>query len=120
MIYLLRRYLYRDFLVLDDFIFAGMLGLGLFLALIVVSIFTKKLDKITLSIDQDGIKAKVSSQKKLLPWKMVTGVMNKNGRVLILDKKEIEFLIPSSAFANAEARTKFIELAVQYYAQGSG
>ncbi len=120
MIYLLRRYLYRDFLVLDDFIFAGMLGLGLFLALIVVSIFTKKIGKITLSIDQDGIKAKTGSQKGLIPWTMVTGIMNKSDRVLIVDKKEIVFLIPPNAFTNAEARTRFVELAAQYYVQVSG
>ena len=120
MIYLLRRYLYRDILLVNDFVFASILGLGLFLALIVVSIFTKKLNTITLSIDQDGIKAKAGYQKGLIPWKMVTGVINKSGKVVILDKKEIAFLIPSSAFTNDEARTRFLELAIQYYAKASG
>jgi hypothetical protein len=115
--YLLRRYLYRGSWLLNDFIIAGVFGLGLFLALIVVSIFTTKIGKRTLSIDQDGIKTKIGSQEGVLPWKMISSIMNQNNRVLILGRKGNVFLIPSSAFTDADERTRFVKLTDQYLAE---
>lgn len=115
--YLLSRYLHRGFLVLKDFIIAGVFALGLFLALIVVSIFTNKIGKRTLSIDQDGIKTKIGSRVGMFPWKMISRIVNQNNRVLILGKKGNVFLIPSSAFTDADTRTRFVRLADQYLAE---
>jgi hypothetical protein len=112
--YLLLRYSIHGSLVLNDFIFAILEGIGIILAFPVLSFLTAKTRKRTLIINPAGIETRIGNQAGKIPWENVDSVVATKDRIFITGKNANSFTIPSSAFTSADLRNQFIELASQY------
>ena len=114
LISLFQSYSYQGKLTLGDLIYALLSGLGLILAIPVLSFLTAKTQRRTLSINQEGIETKIGSQQGKILWKAVDSVVSTQDRVFITGKNANTFTIPASAFSSSELRGQFVDLATQY------
>ena len=105
-------------LVLSDFIASFLIGFGLILLIPLVSYLTAKTQVRTLSIGQEGIETKIGRYAGKIPWTAVDSIVATQDRIFITGKAGNTFTIPSGAFANAEMRSQFINLAGQYHSNG--